>query len=60
MVIPESELWLHQPQARAELERALDWAKRNPPKESEPDAVLKRLEDGEQTGGKKRSAGSQR
>jgi hypothetical protein len=43
MVIPENELWLHQPQARAELERALDWAKRNPPKESDPDAILKRL-----------------
>lgn len=31
MVIPENELWLHQPQAREELERALAWAQRNPP-----------------------------
>ena len=60
MVIPENELWLHQPQAREELERALDWAQRNPPKESDPDAILKRLEDGGRTEGKKRSARSER
>ena len=61
MVIPENELWLHQPQAREELERALDWAQRNPPKESDPDAILKRLEDGGRTTqGKKRSARSER
>ena len=60
MVIPENELWLHQPQARAELERALDWAKRNPPKESDPDAILKRLKDGGRTAGKKGSARSER
>src|SRR6266853_959788 len=60
MVIPENELWLHQPRARAELERALDWAQRNPPKESDPDAILKRLEDGGRTEGKKRTARSER
>ena len=60
MVIPENELWLHQPQARAELERALDWAQRNPPKESDPDAILKRLKDGGRTAGKKGSARSER
>ena len=60
MVIPENELWLHQPQAREELERALDWAQRNPPKESDPDAILKRLEDGGRTEGKKRSVRSER
>jgi len=60
MVIPENELWLHQPQAREELGRALDWAQRNPPKESDPDAILKRLEDGGRREGKKRSARSER
>ncbi len=60
MVIPENELWLHQPQAREELERAFDWAQRNPPKESHPDAILKRLEDGGRRESKKGSARSER
>src|SRR5258708_22960113 len=60
MVIPENELWLHQPQEREELERALDWAQRNPPKESDPDAILKRLADGGRTECKKRTTRSKR
>lgn len=35
LVVPENELWLHQPKARADLDRALEWAQRHPPKESE-------------------------
>jgi hypothetical protein len=59
LVVPENELWLHQPGAREDLRRALDWAQRNPPKESDPDAVLKRLENGGRAKGKKRSARSE-
>ena len=45
LVVPENELWLHQPKAREDLARALDWAQKNPPKESDPDAIIQRLED---------------
>lgn len=58
LVVPENELWLHQPKAREDLRRALDWAERNRPEESDPDAILKRLENAEQPKQKKRSAGS--
>ena len=54
-VVPDNERWLHQPQAREDLQRALDWAQRTAPKESDPDALLERLEDGGRTKGKKRS-----
>ena len=57
LVVPENELWLHQPKAREDLARALEWAQRHPAKESDPDAILKRLEDGGARKGKKRSAG---
>jgi len=57
MVVPDNELWLHQPQARDDLQRALEWAQRNPPKESDPDAILKRLEDGGRNKPKKGPAG---
>jgi hypothetical protein len=46
VVVPHNELWLHQPPAREDLQRALEWAQRNPPKESDPDAILKRIENG--------------
>jgi len=59
LVVPENELWLHQPKAREDLHRALDWAQRYSPKESDPDAVLKRLEDGGRSKRKKRSTGSE-
>jgi hypothetical protein len=58
-VVPENERWLHEPEARDDLHRALDWAASNPPKKSDPDAVLKRLEDGGRSKGKKRSARSE-
>jgi hypothetical protein len=30
LVVPENELWLHQPKARDDLQRALDWSQRHP------------------------------
>ena len=30
LVVPENELWLHQPKTREDLARALDWARRDP------------------------------
>jgi hypothetical protein len=58
-VVPDNELWLHQPKAREDLARALEWAQRNPAKESDLDATLKRPEDGGRRAGKKGSARSQ-
>jgi len=58
-VVPENELWLHRPQARADLLQAMDWAKQNAPRESDPDAILKRLEDGGRPKRRKRKAGSE-
>ena len=46
MVVPENELWLHEPKANDDLRRALFWAQRNPPEESDPDATLKTLDHG--------------
>ncbi|MEK7352824.1 MAG: hypothetical protein AAB177_18260 [Nitrospirota bacterium] len=45
-VIPDNELWLHEPQAAADLARALDWAKANPPRDTDVDAVIRKLADG--------------
>ena len=42
-VIPENELWLHEPKASRDLERALAWAQANPPSESGTDAVIEKL-----------------
>lgn len=58
LVVPENELWLHQPTAREDLLRALDWAQRHRPEESDPDVILKRLENERKPKQKKRSAGS--
>jgi len=33
-VIPENELWLHEPKATEDLRRALAWAQQNAPRES--------------------------
>lgn len=59
MVVPENELWLHQPKAHENLRRALDWAQRNRPKDSDPDIVFKRLEHGGRSKRKNRSTRSQ-
>jgi hypothetical protein len=45
-VIPDNERWLHEPQAAADLARALDWAKANPPRDTDVDAVIRKLDDG--------------
>ena len=58
LVVPHNELWLYQPKAREDLARALDWARRHPAKESDPDATLKRLENGGRRAGKKAAARS--
>ena len=33
--IPDSEKWLHTPEAKAKLDRALEWAALNPPRETD-------------------------
>jgi len=42
-VIPDNERWLQHPQAVADLQNALDWAKNNPPSIADSDAVLEQL-----------------
>lgn len=44
LVIPDNELWLQEPKAKMDLQRALSWAQKNPPHESDIDAILKKLE----------------
>ena len=45
-VIPDNELWLHQPQAADDLKRALAWAQANPTSDAGTDEFLART-DGE-------------
>jgi hypothetical protein len=42
-VIPENELWLHTPAAGEILTKAVKWAEKNPPKESNLDAMRRKL-----------------
>jgi hypothetical protein len=42
-VIPENELWLHEPKANKDLSAALEWAQQNPPHETNPDALFGKL-----------------
>lgn len=44
-VIPDNELWLHEPVAKADLKQALEWAQMNPPRESKLDAISGKLSD---------------
>lgn len=46
-VTPDNEQWLHEPQAAADLTRALDWAKNTTPNDSGVDAVIEKLTDGQ-------------
>ena len=45
-VIPDNERWLHEPQAAADLVRALDWAKANTPRDTDVDAIIVKLANG--------------
>ncbi|MFH0728339.1 MAG: hypothetical protein V2B19_18620 [Pseudomonadota bacterium] len=45
-VIPDNERWLHEPQAVADLARALDWAKTNTPNDTNVNNVIERLTNG--------------
>jgi hypothetical protein len=47
-IIPDNERWLHQPQASADLERAVAWAQSNPPAESDLDTLAGRMSDGQE------------
>ena len=40
-VIPDNEHWLHEPQAAADLARALAWSGQQPASDSKTDAILK-------------------
>lgn len=44
-VIPENELPWHDEKARADLEAALRWAQRTPPRESDVEATAKSIEE---------------
>ena len=46
-VIPDNERWLHEPQAATDLARAMDWAKANTPHDTDVDAVIGKLADGQ-------------
>jgi len=41
--IPENERWLHEPEVKAKLDRAIAWAEANPPSETDLDELEKRL-----------------
>ena len=44
-VMPDNERWLHTPQAVANLDEALDWARSHPASDAQADTLLKQLRD---------------
>ena len=42
-VIPDNEMWLHSPKARDTLSRAIAWAERHPPKESDLSGLERKI-----------------
>ena len=51
LVIPENEMWLHQPQVKQDLQRALVYAQSNPPTVVDDlDAFLGKIDNEEQSG----------
>ena len=42
-VIPDDELWLHTPEVRASLDRALDWSAKQPRQESDLATIAQKL-----------------
>lgn len=47
LVIPENELWLHQPAANQDFRQALAFAQAHPASASDLDALIESVEDGE-------------
>jgi hypothetical protein len=43
-VIPDNELWLHQPAAKQILDQAIEWAEKNPASASDLSKLERRLE----------------
>jgi len=41
--VPDSERWLHQPNVKADLEAAIAWAEKHPPRHSDLKKLSKRL-----------------
>ena len=46
-VIPDNERWLQEPQAAADLTRALDWTKTNQANDTNVDSILEKLTNGQ-------------
>jgi hypothetical protein len=42
-LIPDNERWLHEPEVRAKLDRALAWAAANPPRETDLDELERKI-----------------
>jgi predicted nucleotidyltransferase len=42
-LIPDNERWLHEPEVKAKLDRALAWAAENPPRETDLDELEKKI-----------------
>jgi len=42
-VIPENELWLHRSPVAEEIDRAIEWAEKHPPKASNLDTLQRKL-----------------
>ena len=41
--VPDSEQWLHQSKVRTEIDEAVTWAEKNPPRKSDLKAIESRL-----------------
>jgi len=42
-VVPDNEAWVHEPETKRRLKRALEWAASTPPDDSNVDEILARL-----------------
>lgn len=40
--VPDNERWLHEPDVSAKIDRAIEWAKKTPPKESDISEIIKK------------------